>query len=87
MRRASSRGRPRISMLPYRGIETSRLVTGTKGRCKFVVADGVIRNLMLTMESRAQMIEYARVWTVAHTQSGPKEHQINAPFGSHRRAQ
>ena len=40
MRRASSRGRPRISMLPYRGIETSRLVTGTKGRCKFVVADG-----------------------------------------------
>ena len=40
MCRASSRGRPRIFMLPYRGIEISRPVTGTKRRRKFVVADG-----------------------------------------------
>ena len=65
MRRASSRGRPRIFMLPYRGVESSRPVTGTKRRCKFLIGDGVIRSLILTLESRAQMIEYARVQTVA----------------------
>ena len=76
MRRASSRGRPRIFMLPYRGVETSRLAAGTKGRCKSLIGDGVIGSLILTMESRAQMIMRAGPESRPHPIQAPKSNKL-----------